>query len=376
MRGALRHFFATLFNKKRMDYQEPPQDAISRKGYLLKDLSKNFLQVLSESGAVATGRILHYSSDLICSGGLELFQKLCWDYAYDHIGTASPRIFYYLRKKFAELTEKSVKLNLDQFCRAEEVRESVIECALILQMCPKKSRVKFPTVPQETHQNDNWLRGVLRTTDKASVRKVWQRNTDQEQMLHAGNEMVFAITEGAPERALFWAKWLQEEDAIVKKQYGTGLSTAERGPATSKNRASMGYYLITILVQIYKEYAEKGMIRMHEEFQGILDIYRDANTSLKHKADMIAIMIQLLTEVPKWKIPAAPSLVQDPATLQKIVASSGQFFDEILRLPPVKPLPAKVTGLKAKKIKNKSKENELEERLAAIDAATMNFLRM
>jgi hypothetical protein len=89
------------------------------------------------------------------------------------------------------------------------------------------------------------------------------------------------------------------------------------------------------------------------------------------------MMIQLLTEVPKWKVPAAPSLVQDSATLQKIVQSSGQFFDEILRLPPVKPLPAKVTGLKGNnKKKDKSKQTELEERLAAIDAATMNFLKM
>ena len=118
-------------------------------------------------------------------------------------------------------------------------------------------------------------------------------------------------------------------------------------------------------------------IRMHEEFQGIIDMYRDHTTSQKHKGDIIAMMIQLLTEVPKWKVPAAPSLVQDSATLQKIVQSAGQFFDEILRLPHVKPLPAKVTGLKGNnKKKDKSKQTELEERLAAIDAATMNFLKM
>jgi hypothetical protein len=359
-----------------MDYQEPPQDAISRKGYLLKDLSKNFIQVLSESGAVAIGKICHFASDLICSSGLELLQKLCWDYAYDHIGTASPRIFYYLRKKFAELNEKNAKLNLDQFCRSQEVQQQVMECVLILQMCPKKTKVKYPTVPQETHQNENWLRGVLRTTDKAAVRKVWQRNTDQEQMLHAGNEMVFAITEGAPERALFWVKWLQEEDAIVKKAYGTGLSTAERGPATSKNRSAMGYYLINVLTQLYKEMATTGQVRLHEEYQSLIDLYRDHDTSQKHRNDLIGIMVQLLCEVPKWKVPACPSLVKDPATLQRIVESSGQFFDEILRLPPVKPLPAKVTGLHVKKTKDKSKQTELEERLAAIDAATMSFLKM
>jgi hypothetical protein len=84
-------------------------------------------------------------------------------------------------------------------------------------------------------------------------------------------------------------------------------------------------------------------------------------------------MVQLLCEVPKWKVPAAPSLVQDPGTLQRIVASAPQFFEEILKYPPVKPLPAKVTGLKAKKVKDKTKESELEERLAEIDRVTMGF---
>lgn len=376
MRGAKRHFFATLFIKKRMDYQEPLNDAISRKGYLLKDLCKNFLQVLSESGAVAIGKLMHFAADIITSDSLELYQKLCWDYAYDHIGTASPRIFYYLRKKFAELNEKNAKLNLDQFCRQPEVQQQVMECVLILQMCPKKTKVKYPTVPQETLNSDNWLRSVLRTTDKACVRKVYQHNTDQEQMLHAGNELVHAIIECAPERALFWVKWVSDTDALTKKQYGSGLSTAERGPATSKNRTAVGYYIVNVLTQLYKEMAHKGQVRLHEEYQSLIDLYRDHDTSQKHRNDLIGIMVQLLCEVPKWKVPACPSLVKDPATLQRIVESSGQFFDEILRLPPVKPLPAKVTGLHTKKTKDKSKQTELEERLAAIDAATMNFLKM
>jgi hypothetical protein len=122
--------------------------------------------------------------------------------------------------------------------------------------------------------------------------------------------------------------------------------------------------------------ADTAQVRLHQEYQGLLDLYRDHDTSQKHRNDLIGIMVQLLCEVPKWKVPACPSLVQDPVTLQRIVESSGQFFDEILRLPPVKPLPAKVTGLKAKKVKDKSKESELEQRLAAIDAATMNFLKM
>ena len=357
-----------------MDYQDPPQDAISRKGYLLKDLSRNFIQVLGESGPIATGKAMHYAADFCCSGIIELLQTLCWDYAYDHIGTASPRIFYYLRKKFGELTEKSVKLNLDQFCRSSEVQETVMEAVLIIQLCPKKTKVKYPTVQPETHDNENWLRSVLRTTDKASVRTVWQRNMDQEQMLHAGNEMIFAIIECAPERALFWVKWLQEEDQQARKKYGSGLSTAERGPATSKNRTAVGFYLINVLTQLYKEMAEKGQVRLHDEYQSLLNLYRDHGTSQKHRNDLIGIMVQLLCEVPKWKVPAAPSLVQDSGTLQRIVASAPQFFEEILRLPPLsKPLPKKITGLKAKKVKDKSKESELEERLAEIDRVTMGF---
>ena len=72
----------------------------SRRGYLLKDLAKSFIQCLGESGPISTGKIIHYTADMITSGGLELWEKLCWDYAYDHIGVASPRIFHFLHKKF------------------------------------------------------------------------------------------------------------------------------------------------------------------------------------------------------------------------------------------------------------------------------------
>ena len=357
------------------DYTEPLPNTLTRKGYLLKDLSRNFLQVIGETGPVATGKLMHFTADFITSGGLELWQKLCWDYAYDHVGVASPRIFYYLNKQFKLLDERSSKVALDKFCRDIEAQQQVMEIGLILQMCPKKGKVKYPSIPADTHENENWLRSVLRTTDKAAVRKVWNRSSDQEQMLHAGNEMVFAITEGAPERALFWAKWLQEEDQLIKKKYGTGLSTYDRGPATSKQRTNTGYYLIAVLAELYKEHYAKGMIRMNEEFQALLDLYRDQDTSQKHKGDIIAIMIQILTEVPKWKVPAAPSLVQDPGSLQRTVQSAEQFFDELLRLPALqKPLPTKVSGLKSvSKKKDKSKEADLEAKLAEIDRVTMSF---
>ena len=359
------------------DYSEDEQIK-SRRGYILKDLAKSFIQCLGELGPISAGKLMHFTADMVTSGGLPLWEKLCWDYAYDHVGVASPRIFHFLFKKFKELNELSSKMPIEDFCRKKENQEQMIEIVIILQECPKKAKCKIPSIPQETHENEAWLRSVLRTTDKLVVRKVYQRNVDLEQMLHAGNEMVYAIQEGAPERALFWIKWLLEEDAIMKKKYGTGLTTIERGPAQLKpqQKTSVGYYIIAILAEVYKEFAEKGMVRMHEEFQALLDIYRSLQTQRK-KLDIIALMVQILTDVPKWKIPAAPSLVLDQTKLQRAVSQSEAFFKEVLLLPlPKKLLPATVTGLKQKKIKDLSQQAKLEKKLAMIDEMTMNYYKM
>jgi hypothetical protein len=364
------------------DYNaEEENQIISRKGYLLKDLARVFLQSLGELGPIASGKIIHYTADMITSGGLQLWQKLCWDYAYDHVGVASPRIFHFLFRKFRELNELSAKMPFEAFCRNREIQDTISELVLILQDCPKKTKPKLPSIPPNTHENENWLRSVLRTTDKLAVRKVWQRNGDLEQMLHAGNEMVYAITESATERALFWVKWLLEEDALIKKKYGTGLTTIERGPAQLKSsqKTSVGYYIISILAEVYKEFAEKGMVRMHEEFQALLDIYRstDFRSSQKRKMDTIGIMVQILTDVPKWKVPAAPSLVPDPTKLQRAVSQSELFFREILVLPlPKKLLPATVTGLNKKKAKEPTKQDKLEQQLAMIDSVANKFYNL
>jgi hypothetical protein len=365
-----------------MDYdEEREQEITSRRGYLLKDLARAFIQNLGDAGSVSSGKLLHFTADMITSGGLLLWEKLCWEYAFEHIGVASPRIFHYLLRKFKELKEKTAKLSFDTFCRSTEVQQQTAEIALILQSCPKKTKPKMPSVPPDSHENENWLRSVLRTTDKAAVRKVWQRNSDLEPMLHAGNEMVFAITEGATERALFWVRWLLEEDAIIKKKFGSGLTTLERGPPHLKSaqKTSVGYYLIAILAEVYKEFAEKGMVRMHEEFQALLDLYRspDPRNAQKRKIDTMSVMIQILTDVPKWKVPAAPSLVPDPIKIERMVAQSQTFFREVLTLPlPIKLLPPTVTGLKKKKPKEPSKEDKLKQQLDMIDQAAMSFYKM
>jgi hypothetical protein len=362
-----------------MDYEQQEPDIVSRRGYVLKDLARTFIQNMGDAGPIASGKLLHYTADMITSGGLPLWKKLCWEYAYDHIGVGSPRIFHYLHKKFKELDEKAAKLTFQLFCENVEVQQITAEVVLILQSCPKKSKPKMPTVPTETHDNENWLRSVLRTTDKAAVRKVWKRDGDLETMLHAGNEMVFAITEGATERALFWIKWLLEEDALTKKTHNMGLTTIERGPAYLKpaQRTSMGYYILAILAHVYREFAEKGMVRMHEEFQTLLAIYQEMDCSQKQRMDTLIVLVQLLTDVPKWKVPAAPTLVADPTTLQRMVSQSESFFREVLALPlPAKLLPAKVTGLKKKKAKEPSKEDQLKQRLEMMDQFAMSYYKM
>ena len=366
------------------DYHDDAKDAAeleitSRMGYPLKDLARTFTGSLSESGVVATGKLLHFTADMITSGGLALWQRLLWDYTFDHIGTASPRIFLYLQRKFAQLTTYATKMPFDGFCRSTDVQEIASEVVLIVQGCPKKPKVKIPSVPYETHDNDGWLRMALTTTDKAVVRRVWNRDTDMEPMLHAGNQMVYSITEGATESALFWVKWLLEEDALMRKKCGQGLTTAERGPPTLKAsvRTSMGYYLTMILAESYKELAEKGMIRMNEEFQSLLDLFRSSDITPRRKLDTIALMIQLLVEVPKWKVPAAPSLHQDPAQLQRAVSQAASFYREVLMHPlPRRLLPDKVVGLKQKKAKEPSKQEKLQQQLDMMDQAMMQFYKM
>lgn len=361
--------------------EEKEHEIVSRMGYPLKDLARSFTQTLAETGSEAMGKILHFSADMITSGGLRLWEKLLWDYAYEHIGTASPRVFLYLHRKFMELDEHAHKHSFEVFCKLVAVQELVSEIALIVQLCPKRTKTKYPSVPPETHENEEWLRANLLTTDRAAVRRVWDRNTDLEPMLHAGNEMVFAITGGGTERALFWVKWLMEEDNLTYKKYKSGLTTMERGPAhvSAKQKTSVGYYLINILAECYKEMSEKGMMRMHQEFQALLDIYRsqDSMNTHKRRMDTIAIMVQLLTDVPKWKVPASPSLVQDPTVLQRAVAQAPNFFREVLRFPiPAKLLPARVVGLKKKKAKEPSKEERLQAQLDMIDQAAMSFYKM
>ena len=117
-------------------------------------------------------------------------------------------------------------------------------------------------------------------------------------------------------------------------------------------------------------------MRMHEEFQALLDLYRsnDKHLNATRRQDALILMIQLLTEVPRWKVPAAPSLVRDTIVLGRAVAQSEIFYKDILMLPlPTKPLPSRVTSFAKKKIVVTTKLESLEHQLNAVDEAIMSF---
>ena len=126
-----------------MDWDEN-EDVIpeitTRKGYVLKDASRSFLQALSESGPIASGKVMHYTADLLASGGLALWQKLCWDYTYDHIGVASPRIFLFLSTRFKKMIEIFTKNTIESFCNISEMQQHAAEIVLILQSVLKKQK--------------------------------------------------------------------------------------------------------------------------------------------------------------------------------------------------------------------------------------------
>ena len=152
----------------------------------------------------------------------------------------------------------------------------------------------------------------------------------------------------------------------------------ERGPPhlNSKQRKNPAFFLCAVAAEVYKEYAAKGLVRLHEEFQTLLDLYRSADKlfGAARRQDALILMIQIITEVPRWKVPAAPSLVKDPIVLGRAIGQAELFYKEILALPlPLKPLPSRVTAIGKKKVVITTKEDVLAHHLAHLDDAIMSF---
>ena len=347
----------------------------TRMGYLAADCIKALDNALADPSATSMGKALHFTADVVCSGGYYLWQKFCYEYAIDHIGLASLKIFQYLIARFKELDKQYEALPADTFYSSEVLQRRLAEIIITLQSSPRKGKVKIPAVGPETHRNATWLNGVRRAPESAAVRRVYTRSSDLIELYIAANEMIHACKEGALERALFWVKWTADEEAAIRKDSGGGLTTSDHGIALSKGgkgKANPIHFLFLCAWEFYKELATATppVIKMNDEVSALVYLYKTAPTSIltgRKRTELLIILLQVLCEVPKWKNPVAGPVFKDPVHISRTVSQAPMFFKEIL----ARPAPKKIIKKQGKaKTKKKTGENlTTEEKLAAFDAA-------
>ena len=319
-------------------FMEIPIEApiLSRCGYKPNEVVNHLQKALRDAGAHSTARCIHLAADLVCSGGLLSLFKLLWEYALINVGLGSPRVFLYLAQRMKEIEAIAKELPDEMAYSNEKFQIRIGEIILVLREAPTRSVVPWPKVSVETH-DAGWIRGAVvdPVTESAALRLTWKPEGDFSLLRTAGGQISKAINEGSTERALFWVKWLLEEDAILRKsQKGAALSTIERGPATlnSKARTEASYFILHLYSEIYKELARKQLIRMHDEFRSLIELWNTPPKGLSGSAkkQVLTILTQILTEVPRWKVPAAPGLIKDPIQLSNAVKQVPVFFKEVL----------------------------------------------
>ena len=335
----------------------------TRCGYIPSELIKAFEKVLTESGTVATGKALHYATDLVCSGAFSILIPAIWNHAIIHVGLASPRIIVYLKKRIAEIEDMIRRLPDETLYSTEEFQIRLGELVLVLRDAPTRSVVPWPKVGTETHA-EGWLKMAASATESAAVRKVWRPEGDAAILRLAGSELCKAITDGSTEKALFWIKWLFEEEGRVKKEVkGAMLTTVDRG---GKKASGCGGFIMNLYGEIYKELAGKELVRMHEEFQALMNTWRSPDPGLgSAKKYILVLMTQILCEVPRWKVPAAPALIKDPVAMSRAIKEVPKFFREVLAYDPLR-----VSILKSFKTKaENAKKVETVQQMDAFDRA-------
>ena len=327
-----------------------------------------------ESGAIGTGKALHFAADIVTSGGAESLMRSMWDYAICHVGLASPRIFVYLKKRLEDLRKMMVQLPDESAYSNEEFQVRVGEIVLVLRDAPARTVLPWPKVGAETH-TEGWIRAIAAAPETAALRKVWRPEGDSSILRTAGAELCKAITDGATEKALFWIKWIFEEEGRVRKERGS-LTTYDRGSPGSKQKAGAGFFILALFGEIYKEFAAKGLTRMHEEFQTLMDLWRNGkDIQGGAKKQILTVLTQILCEVPRWKVPAAPTLIKDPVAMSQAIRQVPKFFREVLAYDPPSGVAAIAKAFKTRgkidpKVVSKAKKGEAaEDKMSAFDRA-------
>jgi hypothetical protein len=147
---------------------------------------------------------------------------------------------------------------------------------------------------------------------------------------------------------------------------------------SNAQKTDVGLYFIGVLIEIYKELAEKQLVRMHEEVSEIARLWKSGEKRMasSNKKDLIALLVTICCEVPRWKVPAAPPLTQDPTRLARAVSQVPGFFQEVLAFKPL-PLNSQLKPKMMqtpKKKKEEVKTNPMEDHLSAYDAAMEAYL--
>jgi len=336
--------------------EEAPEEVIpTRYGYNIVDFLSNYQQVFLQHGALGWGRILHLTADMVCSEGYTKWRQFTYTYAMEHIGLASPRIFVYLERRHDEIAKEIDKYPTETLYARPEFQRVVGEIAIILNTQPRKTRLALPKVPANI-LGTHWIHTQRKSAETAVVRRIWKHDTDSRERAVAANHMLAASAEMATEKALFWMRWSLDEDKRKLKEK-ENLDVNKRGG---------GMFLARCVIEAYKDLAAQQKIRMHEEFQMIARMYmRDGNYfSARQRTDLLVLMIQIICEVPRWKVPAAVPLAKDETALKIVIAQAPIFFKEVLAKPPVEEKIwkyAKKRIMKPETKKEKSQEDQIDE---------------
>ena len=352
----------------------------TRFGYDARDCVRTLQEVLSQSGPSATGKALHYSADLLCSGGFEIWIRLIWSYVFQHVHLTSLRIFVFLQERTKALEDRVSALDMEALYRDPEFQKKASEVVLVVQTLPRQGKITWPKVPEDTH-DPFWIQSTPAPRESEAVRKVWIPQHDQLIMKTVGNHILQACEEVNIEKALFWIKWFLDEDKKVRAQgAGFSLTTARRtGSGSVKiDKAEAGYYIAAVLAEAYKDLARRGLVRMHEEFQSLIDLWRgkQARLSSKQKQECLALMVLIISEVPRWKVPAAQPLIKDAIIMSRAVEQSVRFFQEVIARPPVASVvPKDIVGAPLKKVKATDKPTNAEDQMRLMDEMVMAFIQ-
>ena len=357
----------------------------TRCGYIPHEVVQGFQKAICEAGTFSTGRVLHFAADIVASGGISILVKLLWEYALLHIGIASPRIFVYLKQRLTDIDELTKRLPDEALWTTEDFQIRIGEIILVLREAPTRSIMPWPKVGPETHE-ESWIRGAITdpVTETAVVRKVWRPEGDMPLLRTAGAQLCKAINDGSTEKALFWLKWLLEEEVMTRKYDKSVLSTSQRGPAnlTMRQRTDVSFFVIHLYAEMYKEFAAKQLVRMNEEFQTLLDMWKVPPKGVAGSArkQILVVLTQILSEVPRWKVPAAPTLIKDPVFLSRAVTQTPKFFKEVLAYAApanqnvlVKYFTKGKSTVEAKVVVKAKQKDAAEEKMSALDQALDDY---